>query len=115
MNSYLHAMGITEWQPKSAQITEGLWLLSDNSAEVSLEHPLVQEVLKLLHVNSSDCRIASSDIAAKIAPSNVLWDMRVEPQSGRLRSQPLPLLCQSVQGKRDLWQQIWQQQAQQQQ
>ncbi|KFZ36990.1 hypothetical protein HR45_13170 [Shewanella mangrovi] len=115
MNSYLHAMGITEWQPKSAQITEGLWLLSDNSAEVSLEHPLVQEVLKLLDVDSRDCQIASSDTAAKIASANVLWDMRAQAQTGRLRSQPLPMLCQSAQGKRDLWQQIWQLQVQQQQ
>ena len=109
MNSYLHAMGITEWQPKSAQITEGLWLLSDNSADVSLEHPLVQEVLKLLQVDSNACQIASSDIAAKIATSNVLWDMRSSAENGRLRTPPLAQLCHSATAKRDLWQQIWQQ------
>ncbi|MCH1925098.1 DNA polymerase III subunit psi [Shewanella sp. C32] len=115
MNSYLHAMGITQWQPKSEQISDGLWLLADSGNDVSLEHPLVQEVLKLLQVDSRDCQIASSETADKIAPSQVLWDMRAQPQTGRLRSQPLPMLCQSAPAKRELWQQIWQQEWQQQQ
>ncbi len=109
---YLDAMGVSRWRPRTGEPRN--LLLCDDPRQLD-GHPLIAAVLKVIDIDPEHIHIVDQVQTG----DRVIWDMRLmnrPHKPGTIYSSPLNKLLTGSEGKRALWQQIWQwQQARQQQ
>jgi len=103
-SAYLDAMGITRWS-ESINVQQSYIILMDKVEDGALFHPILTRVLQLIACPVERCTITS--VISKNA--NVIWDLRrvkIPKVIASLSSAPLSVLEQGSDKKRQLWQQI---------
>jgi DNA polymerase III psi subunit len=99
---YLDAMGITRWTDVN-NVLPAVIILHDQGMQLDINHPIIQVVLSLLSIESSQVQLT-----AKLQ-QNVFWDMRklkLPKMDSVISSAPLNVLEHEVKAKRALWQSI---------
>ena len=103
-NAYLDAIGITRWVEKGADLPF-YPILVDRGTSVSVEHPIIRQVLTLFPEQERQVVVCDTLSGTK----EVFWDMRsvrLPKVACVISSAPLTVLEQQAKAKRALWQAI---------